>query len=189
MACIWMNSRCFLRTGVSGEAIHRLGISCSLGGFSEPSGITRRGLDLLVPAFARLAQKDTMLVIAGPDNDGYGDKVRQMVAENKLEDRVIFAGMLYGADRVAALADADLFCLPSYQENFGIAVVEALAAGTPAIISDQVNLFADVLEAEVGGAVPCKVEPLVAELDRWLGDGELKILRGGRGEAVCVGAV
>jgi glycosyltransferase involved in cell wall biosynthesis len=134
----------------------------------------KKGLDLLIPAFARLPQNDAMLVIAGPDADGYGEEVRKMIVENNVEKRVIFTGMLYGPDRVAALADADLFCLPSYQENFGIAVVEALAAGTPVVISDQVNLFNDVLAARVGGVVPCKVEPLTEELNRWLSDAELR---------------
>ena len=134
----------------------------------------KKGLDLLVPAFAKLPQKDAMLVIAGPDSDGYSEQVRKMIAEHNIVERVIFTGMLYGQDRVAALADADLFCLPSYQENFGIAVVEALAAGTPVVISDQVNLFNDVLAAGVGGVVPCKIEPLVDELNRWLSDADLR---------------
>ncbi|HEY1687207.1 MAG TPA: glycosyltransferase [Tepidisphaeraceae bacterium] len=134
----------------------------------------KKGLDLLVPAVAKLPQKDAMLVIAGPDAESYTDKVRELARNFGIEDRVIFTGMLYGQERIAALVDADLFCLPSYQENFGIAVVEALAAGTPVIISDQVNLYSDVLEAKVGGVVPCKINPLAAELERWLGDPDLR---------------
>jgi glycosyltransferase involved in cell wall biosynthesis len=56
---------------------------------------------------------------------------------------------------VEALVDADLFCLPSYQENFGVVVVEALAAGTAALISDQVNIHAEVSGAGAGVAVAC----------------------------------
>ncbi|HWB55267.1 MAG TPA: glycosyltransferase [Tepidisphaeraceae bacterium] len=134
----------------------------------------KKGLDLLVPAFAKLASKNVFLIIAGPDPDGYGEKIRRLAADSGVADRVIFTGMLYNADRVAALADADLFCLPSYQENFGIAVAEALAAGTPVVISDQVNLCSDVLAGHVGGVVPCDVDALAKELDRWLSDASLR---------------
>lgn len=134
----------------------------------------KKGLDLLIPALAKLPQKEVMLVIAGPDAEGYGEQVRKMIAEHHLENRVIFAGMLYGAERVAALAEAELFCLPSYQENFGIAVVEALAAGRPVIISDQVNIYSDVLSAGVGGVVRCEIDALAGELSRWLSDSELR---------------
>jgi glycosyltransferase involved in cell wall biosynthesis len=134
----------------------------------------KKGLDLLVPAFQRSGCNDATLVLAGPDSEGYGDVVRRMVRENRLEDRVVFTGMLRGAERVAAFADADLFVLPSYQENFGIAVVEALAAGTPVVISDRVNIHSDIYAAGVGGVVPPSVDAVAAELARWLNDPELR---------------
>jgi len=134
----------------------------------------KKGLDLLIPAFARLRDTQAMLAIAGPDSDGYRAVVEKMIADAGIADRVFFTGMLWRESRVAALADADLFVLPSYQENFGVVVVEALAAGTPVVISDQVNLYPDVLEAGVGGVVALKVEPLAAELDRWLADESLR---------------
>ena len=65
-------------------------------------------------------------------------------------ERVIFAGLLRGADRVAALADADLFGLPSDHENFGISVVEALAAGTPVLITPGVPLASLVRKFDIG---------------------------------------
>jgi glycosyltransferase involved in cell wall biosynthesis len=134
----------------------------------------KKGLDLLVPALAKLRHRDAMLAIVGPDSDGYGQTVREMIEAAGVRDRVVFAGMLRGADRISALVDADLFVLPSYQENFGIAVVEALAAGTPVVISDQVNIYREIAAAQVGGVVPTKVEPLAAEIDRWLGDEPLR---------------
>jgi glycosyltransferase involved in cell wall biosynthesis len=140
----------------------------------------KKGLDLLVPALARLRHGDAMLVIVGPDRDGYGRDVAQMAAQNKVSDRVIFAGPLYGADRVSALVDADLFVLPSYQENFGIVVIEALAAGRPVVISDQVNIHREITAAALGGVVPTRIEPLAAELDRWLSDEVLRQAAAGR---------
>jgi glycosyltransferase involved in cell wall biosynthesis len=72
------------------------------------------------------------------------------------------------------LTDADIFVLPSYNENFGIAVAEALAAGTPVIISDQVGLHEEVSAARVGSVTTCRVPDLAMELDRWLGDRALR---------------
>ena len=134
----------------------------------------KKGLDLLIPAFARLDSKDAVLVIAGPDADGYRAHVEADVAAHGLEKRVIFAGMLQGADRVAAFRDADIFVLPSYQENFGIVVVEALAAGTPVIVSDAVNIHRQISAAGVGSVVPLEVEALSQELMRWLQDPALR---------------
>ncbi len=130
----------------------------------------KKGFDLLIPAFAKFRQTDAMLVIAGPDEDNHRARVETMVAQHGLQDRVIFTGMLRGRERIEALVDADLFVLPSYQENFGIAVVESLAAGTPVVISDQVNIHHEIAAAGVGGVVPNRAEPLAAEIERWLGD-------------------
>jgi glycosyltransferase involved in cell wall biosynthesis len=133
----------------------------------------KKGLDLLLPAFAQARPRDALLVLAGPDADGYRASLETEVKRLGLSERVLFTGMLQGAEKRAAFVDADLFVLPSYQENFGIAVVEALAAGTPVLISDQVNIHDDVRRAGVGGVVPTAIDPLAAELTRWLTDPDL----------------
>ena len=133
----------------------------------------KKGLDLLIPAFAA-GPKEAMLVIAGPDLIGYQREVEAMVRQHAIQDRVIFTGMLRGRDRVEAMAAATIFALPSYQENFGIVVAESLAAGVPVIISDQVNIHAEITAAGVGGVVPAQIEPLARELRRWLGDEPLR---------------
>jgi glycosyltransferase involved in cell wall biosynthesis len=137
----------------------------------------KKGLDLLVPAFARVAGDPRMagvtLVVAGPDEAGYRTQVEALASQEGIGGRVLFPGMLKGEQRLAALAEAKLFVLPSYQENFGNAVIEALAAGTPVVISDQVNLHPEITGAGVGGVVPTRVEPLAAEMTRWLTDGAL----------------
>jgi len=115
-----------------------------------------------------------MLVIAGPDADGYRHKLERMVARRGLTDRVIFTGMLYGRERLEALADADLFVLPSYQENFGIAVVEALAAGCPVLVSDHVNIHSQITQAGVGGMTPARIGPLAEALNKWMNDPALR---------------
>jgi glycosyltransferase involved in cell wall biosynthesis len=134
----------------------------------------KKGLDLLVPAFAKADPVDTLLVVAGPDASGHTAEVQRLADVHRVRDRILFTGMLQGRDKVEAFTDADLFCLPSYQENFGIAVAEALAAGLPVVISDQVNIHADITAAGVGGVTPCRVEPLAAELKRWMTDENLR---------------
>lgn len=73
------------------------------------------------------------LVLAGPDLDGHGASLRRLAAELGLEDRVAFTGMLSGAAKTSALANAELLVLPTHSENFGLVVAEALAHGTPVI--------------------------------------------------------
>jgi glycosyltransferase involved in cell wall biosynthesis len=129
----------------------------------------KKGLDLLIPAFAQGCQ-NTMLVIAGPDSGGYRAELERLIVQHNVQDRVIFTGMLEGPQRVAAFADADLFVLPSYQENFGNVVIEALAAGTPVVISDQVGLHVEVSAGKVGEVVTLDVDALAVVLKSWLSD-------------------
>jgi len=145
----------------------------------------KKGLDLLIPAFASIAQKDAVLVIAGPSEDGYGQTVRALAVTHGVADRVIFPGMLGGREKLAALVDADLFVLPSYQENFGNVVVEAMAAGTPVVVSDQVNLWPEVAEARAGGVVELDVPAIARETVKWLAD-DARRAAGLRGRAYAL---
>ncbi len=100
----------------------------------------KKGLDLLLPAFANYlrANNDAILILAGPE-DGYLAETKKFIADHQLADRIRYVGMLTDTIKLAALADADLFVLPSYSEGFSIAVLEALAAGVPALVSDRVG--------------------------------------------------
>jgi glycosyltransferase involved in cell wall biosynthesis len=106
-------------------------------------------LDLLVQAFAEITKSiDTaVLVIAGPDNDGYSGMVSKWIAELDIGTKVYWLGMLDDQQVLQAYVDADVFVLPSYTENFGIAVVEAMACGLPVVISDQVNIWTEVMDS------------------------------------------
>jgi glycosyltransferase involved in cell wall biosynthesis len=134
----------------------------------------KKGLDLLIPAFADAACDNIVLCIAGPDENGYRAVVEQMASEYQIADKIIFTGMLQDEMLLSALAGAELFVLSSYQENFGNAVIESLACGTPVIISDQVNIHAEITKAQVGGVVPLNVNALSQELVRWLNDDALR---------------
>lgn len=134
-----------------------------------------KGLELLVPAFANATRGgEAMLVIVGPDSENFRATVEADIARAGIGDRVLFTGMLRGGDRVAALRDADLFSLPSFHENFGLAVVEALACGVPVVITDEVNVHREITAAGVGAAVPTQVAPLTNELSRWLSDAAMR---------------
>jgi glycosyltransferase involved in cell wall biosynthesis len=80
-----------------------------------------KGLDLLARALGQIARKrhDVHLVLAGPDDEGYGVQVRRWLAVEGVLERCTFPGMLLGLEKLAAFRDADLFVLPSYTENFG----------------------------------------------------------------------
>jgi glycosyltransferase involved in cell wall biosynthesis len=145
-----------------------------------------KGLEVLVPALARMARRDAVLAIAGPDSFGYRAEVERMVATHDVGDRVGFTGMLRGPERVAALVDADVLALPSFHENFGLAAAEAMAAGTPVVVSDQVCLHGDVTAAGAGGVVPVDAGRLAAELDHWLGDDALRRDAGARARAFAL---
>ena len=110
-----------------------------------------KGLDILVAAFAALAKErdDVALAVVGPDIGGFALEVRTRLRELGVGDRAVFTGMLVDGAKLAALRDADIFALPSYTESFGMAVVEAMAAGLPVVISDQVKIWREV---EAGGA-------------------------------------
>jgi glycosyltransferase involved in cell wall biosynthesis len=134
----------------------------------------KKGLDLLAKSFGILARQrdDVRLVIAGPDNDGYGGQVRQWLSEAGVLSRTVFTGMLTGEDKLAALADADLFVLPSYSENFGIAIIEAMACGLPVVISNRVNIWREIAGAGAGVVVDCDVQSLAEALLKLLDDPE-----------------
>lgn len=110
-----------------------------------------KGIDLLVRAFAHArSELDCRLVIAGPDDEGLSPSLQRIAAGLGVGADVVFTGPLYGEHRLAALASADVWALASYTDSFGIAVVEALAAGRAVIVSRAVNLAEDIATAGAG---------------------------------------
>jgi glycosyltransferase involved in cell wall biosynthesis len=142
----------------------------------------KKGLDVLAEAFAAMAtaRDDVHLVVAGPD-DGAREPTEAALRRLGVRDRTTFTGMLRGEDKLDAFYAADVFLLPSYSENFGIAVVEAMACGVPVVVSDQVNLWREVVGA--GAAVPCEAPAVATAATKLLDDPAARVEAGRRGAA------
>jgi glycosyltransferase involved in cell wall biosynthesis len=110
------------------------------------------------------------LVIAGPGEEThYGNKLKKQVAASKLlKDRVHFTGMLHGAAKWGAIYHSEAFILPSHQENFGIAVVEAMACKKPVLISNKVNIWREILDGNGGIVENDDLEGTRSLLDQWI---------------------
>jgi glycosyltransferase involved in cell wall biosynthesis len=113
-----------------------------------------KGIDILLKACAHLFPEvnNIHLVIAGPD-DGYLRPLQSLARNLGIAESVLFPGALYGESKLEAYVDADVYVLPSVYENFGITILEALACGTPVIISDKCGL-ADKIKGRAGIVVP-----------------------------------
>jgi glycosyltransferase involved in cell wall biosynthesis len=130
----------------------------------------KKGCDLLIEAFARLAPAypDIDLVIAGPDQAGLQARLQAQAERAGIADRIHWPGMLLGPAKAGAFSTAEAFILPSHQENFGIVVAESLAFGLPVLISDQVNIWREIVECGAGLVEADTLEGTTLLLRRWL---------------------
>lgn len=130
----------------------------------------KKGGDLLVEAFALVLDgaPDLHLVMAGPGEESLVRQLQARAAQLGIAERISWTGMLSGSLKWGAFYAADVFCLPSHQENFGIAVVEALACGKPVLISDKVNIWREIEQDGAGLVATDTLEGTVDTLKRWL---------------------
>jgi glycosyltransferase involved in cell wall biosynthesis len=127
-----------------------------------------KGVEYLIPALRHVATPDSTVVIVGGDSGGYREQMERAVAAHHLDDRVIFTGALRGRRKLEALVDADVFCLPSEHENFGISVIEAMAAGCPVIVSEHVGLREEIREQGTGSVTSLDAGDIANSIDFWL---------------------
>jgi len=129
----------------------------------------KKGLDLLLPAWQAVQDRfpDWRLRIVGPDNKGYLLRMQRLARKLGLK-RIEFSGALYGARKLRAYQEADLFILPTYSENFGLSVAEALAGGTPAIVTMGAP-WAGLKVHGAGWWIDIGLDPLVTCLEAALG--------------------
>lgn len=142
----------------------------------------KKGIDLLLPALEAL-QKEGLafhLIMCGanPQDRAYEQSVYQRVENSPLRSQVTLTGFVSGETKAALLQAANLFVLPSYYENFGIAVAEAMLAGLPVVISDQVHIWETIQQTQSGWICHCDIDSLATQLRDALKSPEACIQRG-----------
>ncbi len=130
----------------------------------------KKGCDLAIEAFAKVlgAHPEWRLVIAGPDQVGWKKSLENRAAQLGMASRVTWTGMVNGSMKWGALGAAEVFILPSHQENFGIVVAETLAAGVPALISNKVNIWREIVADGAGMVSEDNLEGTCALLQSYL---------------------
>jgi glycosyltransferase involved in cell wall biosynthesis len=146
----------------------------------------KKALEVLVEAFVSLVKRPEFrnwrLVLAGEGPADYVASLKRIVAEHNASELVIFPGWLEGEHKEAALGNASLLALPSYHENFGLCVMEALAAGVPVLISPYVNLADEVQDAQAGWIAGVNKTDIEAKLREALGSQAERSSRGQAGK-------
>ncbi len=148
----------------------------------------KKGCDLLVRAFARVSATRVAsganchplhLVFAGPDQSGWTERLKALAVQLGIADRITWTGMLTGNVKLGALRAAEVFALPSHQENFGIAVAEALACSVPVLISNKVNTWREVEQERAGLVANDDEDGTFQSFYRWfsMGDAEQRSIR------------
>ncbi len=142
----------------------------------------KKGFDLLLPALEKLHQRNQpfhlLLCGANPQDRAYEDNIKQQIQSSSWANSATVVGFVGGELKAEILSAADVFVLPSYYENFGIAVAEAMAASIPVVISDQVHIWPAIRASNAGWVVPTQVEPLTEALSEALGNEEVRSQRG-----------
>lgn len=140
--------------------------------------VSKKSPDLLLTAFAqwhrgRRCLEDVILVFAGPDEgDGFLSKLKALAEQCNLKERILFVGPLYDDAKWSAYRDADLFVLPSQNENFGNTAAEAAVCGTPVIVTDRCGIAP--LIGEAGLVIPHDLKELQLALGKLLEDPVLR---------------
>lgn len=130
-----------------------------------------KGLDILVHGFSKLRREreNIQLIIAGKDDgDGYERIVRKWIREYDIEESVTFTGFVTGERKMELFRKADVFIQPSYSENFGMSIIEAMNCGVPVIVSNKVGIVREIEEWRAGILIEPTVEGVYSGLKTWL---------------------
>lgn len=143
----------------------------------------KKGLDRLIAALQQLP--GVRLVVAGNDEEGYQPALERLARDAGVADRIVFTGAVRDDTKRALLANAELLVLPSYSENFGNVVVEAMAMGRPVVVSKEVGSASVVLEAGAGLVVDGEPSQLAQGIRQLLDDEALRLRLGARGRSAA----
>ncbi len=136
----------------------------------------KKGLDILLSALGDISarRQDFVLVVAGGGDPEYESKLRSLVTGLDLQDFTLFVGMVHDDDKWALLHEADLFALPSHHEAFPNAVVEAMAAGLPVVVSEHVGISEEIHGAGVGLVTSLDSADVGSAIESLLSDANLR---------------
>ena len=135
----------------------------------------KKGLDILIQAMVSVIAKfpEARLAIVGPhDPKSLHEKVLQWIKEAGIEAQTVVPGAADPQMRVEAFADSDLYVLPSFEENFGLSVFEAMSSGLPVVVSDTLNYAAEIAASGAGLSVPRSAESFADGMIALLSDPE-----------------
>ncbi len=139
-----------------------------------------KGLNYLIPALGKLTDRRFTFVIAGSGTPEYEAEIRSRLQVSGIKARTRMMGFVEGEEKNLLIQGANLFALTSHLESFGLAILEALAVGTPALVTPGVAL-APTIEANELGYVPSfDIESIATALDRFLGDPDRAKVMGDR---------
>jgi glycosyltransferase involved in cell wall biosynthesis len=131
----------------------------------------KKGCDLLIEAFASVAHRDPALhlVMAGPDEASYQSELEHLARRLGVSHRISWTGTIRDEIKWGAYSSADVFALPSHQENFGISVAEALTCQLPVLISNKVNIWREIEAEQAGFVAEDTRQGASSLLEKWLG--------------------
>jgi glycosyltransferase involved in cell wall biosynthesis len=129
----------------------------------------KKGLENMFRAIAALpAQRQPTVLIVGGGDERYIATLKAQAAQLSIAQKILWAGPLYGMQKWSAFSKADLFVLPSHQENFGIAIVEALAMGVPVCTTRAVNIWKTLEDSSAGIISDDNESSMKSAFQQWL---------------------
>lgn len=130
----------------------------------------KKGLDTLIKAFAEISRGlDVHLVIAGPDQLNWSEELKSLSNQLGISEKITWTGMLKGDLKWGAYLAAEVFVLPSHQENFGIVVAEALSCSIPVLTTNKVNIWREIEKDEAGIISDDSLDGCIASIKKWIG--------------------
>ncbi|QSV55470.1 MAG: glycosyltransferase [Dolichospermum sp. UKL201] len=128
----------------------------------------KKGLDYLIPALGKLSHYRFTFILAGSGDPDYENEIKSLLVSEGIQNRTHLTGFIKGEIKDLLMQGADLFALTSYSENFGISVLESLAAGTPVIITPGVALSDIVDQQQIGSVAELDVNEISAAIQHFL---------------------
>ncbi len=141
----------------------------------------KKGIEILIEAWEKLELKiksDWIIEIAGNGEPEYISEIQKLIHKKGLNDVIEISGSKFGESKLQAYHGAELFVLPSYSENFGIVIAEALACGVP-VITTKATPWSELLEFKCGDWIDIGVEPLIESLNVFLKKDKYELQKSG----------